>query len=76
VIITLTAQRLIEKETPCIRRTAWYRKTRPTFSDALAWVRHHIWDHSHFSMSHQETDMIQIPRIWFGRFIDAICYAA
>src|SRR5262249_29857068 len=41
-IITLTAQLLIEQGTPCMRRTAWYRKTRPTFSDALAWVRRHI----------------------------------
>ena len=35
-IITLTAQLLIEQGTPCMRSTAWYRKTRPTFSDALA----------------------------------------
>jgi hypothetical protein len=74
-IITLTAQQLIEKGATCMRSTAWYRKTRPTFSDALAWVRRYIWDHSHFSMSPQETDMIQIPRALFERFIDAVCYA-
>jgi hypothetical protein len=75
-IITLTAQRLIEQGAPCMRSTAWYRKTRPTFSDALAWVRRHVWDHSHFSMSQQETDMIKIPRELFERFLDAVCYAA
>lgn len=74
-IITLTAQQLIEKGATGIRSTAWYRKTRPTFSDALAWVRRHIWDHSHFSMSQQETDMIQMPRALFERFMDAVCYA-
>jgi hypothetical protein len=59
-----------------VRSTAWYRKTRPTFLDAMAWVRRHVWDHLHFSMSHQETDMIKIPRSLFERFIDAVCYAA
>ena len=77
-IITLTAQRLIESEKGAIymRSTAWYRKTRPTFADALAWVRRHVWDRSHFPMSQQETDMIQILRALFERFIDAVCYAA
>jgi hypothetical protein len=75
-IITLTAQLLIEKGVTCVRSTAWYRKTRPTFADAIALVRRQLWDHLHFSTSPQETDMIQIPRALFERFIDAMCYAA
>jgi len=75
-IITLTAQRLIEQGATCLRSTAWYRKTHPTFSDAMALVRQHVWNHLHFSMSPQETDMIKIPRELFERFIDAVCYAA
>jgi hypothetical protein len=75
-IMTLTAQLLLEKGTTCMRSTAWYRKTRPTFSDALALVRRHIWDHMHFSTSQQEAEMIKIPRALFERFIDAVCYAA
>lgn len=75
-IITLTTQQLIAKGATCMRSTAWYRKTRPTFADALALVRRQLWDHLHFSMSQQETDMIQIPRALFERFIDAVCYAA
>lgn len=75
-IITLTAHLLIEKGTTCVRSTAWYRKTCPTFSDAIALVRRQLWEHLHFSMSHQETDMIKIPRALFERFIDAVCYAA
>jgi hypothetical protein len=75
-IITLTAQQLLEKGATCMRSTAWYGKTHPTFADALAWVRRHIWDHGHFSMSQQETDMIQIPRALFERIVDAVCYAA
>jgi hypothetical protein len=49
------------------RRTAWYRKTRPTFVDAIALVRRQLWDHIHFSTSPQEIDMIQIPRALFER---------
>jgi hypothetical protein len=75
-IITLTAQLLIEKGATCVRSTAWYRKTRPTFADAIALVRRQLWEHLHFSPSPQETDMIKMPRALFERFIDALCYAA
>ena len=75
-IITLTAHLLIEKGATCVRSTAWYGKTRPTFSDAIALVRRQLWDHIHFSTSQQETDMIQIPRALLERFTEALCYAA
>ena len=75
-IVTLTAHLLIDKGATCGRSTAWYRKTCPTFSEALALVRRQWWDHLHFSMSQQETDLIKIPRALFERFIDAVCYAA
>jgi hypothetical protein len=57
-IITLTAHLLIQKGAPCVRSTAWYHKTRPTFSDAMALVRRHLWDHLYFSMSQQDTVLI------------------
>jgi hypothetical protein len=75
-VVTLTAHLLLEKGATCVRSTAWYRKTRPTFSDAMALVRRHVWEHLHFSMSHQETDMLKIPRALFERFTEALCYAA
>jgi hypothetical protein len=75
-IMTLTAQLLIAQGATCGRRTAWYGKTRPTFSDAMALVRRQLWDHLHFSTSQQETAMIQIPRVLLERFTEALCYAA
>src|SRR4029434_2214799 len=75
-IITLNAHLLIEKGMPCVRSTAWYRKTRSTFADAIALVRRQLWEHLHFSMSQQETDMIKIPRALLERFTEALCYAA
>jgi hypothetical protein len=75
-IMTLNAQLLIEQGMTCVRSTAWDRKTRPTFADAIALVRRQLWEHLHFSMSHQETDMIKIPRALLERFTEALCYAA
>lgn len=75
-LMTLTAHLLIEQGAIGVRSTAWYRKTRPTFSDAMALVRRHLWDHLHFSMSQQEADMIKIPRALLERFTEARCYAA
>jgi hypothetical protein len=75
-IITLTAQLLIEQGAPCRRSTAWYRKTRPTFSDAMAVVRRQVWEPIHFSTALQQTDLRKMPRTLCTRFIDAVCYAA
>jgi DDE superfamily endonuclease len=75
-IITLRAHLLIEKGVSRLRCTAWYVKSHPTFSDAIALVRRHLWDHLHFFMSQKETDMIKIPRVLFERFMDVMSYAA
>jgi hypothetical protein len=75
-IITLTAHLLIHKGANCVRSTAWHPKTRPTFSDAIALVRRHVWDHLYFSTSQQDTDTLKIPRAWLERFTEALCYAA
>lgn len=75
-IIALVAHFLLEKGASSVRNTAWYTKAYPTFSDAIALVRRHLWDHIHFSTSQQEVDMIKIPRALFERFIDAMTYAA
>src|SRR6185503_16326477 len=75
-IVTLTAQALMERETKVVRSAAWYAKTQPTFSDAIAWVRRTLWSHRYFSTSAQNTDVIKIPRSLFERLTDAVCYAA
>jgi hypothetical protein len=75
-IMTLTAHLLLENGEICVRSTAWSGKTRPTFADAIAWVRRLLWEPIHFSTSQQETDMMQIPRTLLERFTEALCYAA
>jgi hypothetical protein len=75
-VILLTAHLLIAKGETWVRSTAWYGKTRPTFSDAIAWGRRPLWEHLHFSTSQQETELMKIPRALLERFTEALCYAA
>jgi hypothetical protein len=59
------------------RQCAWYPKARPTFADALALVRYHLWQQRQtFLMSQPEPDMIKIPRSYLDILTDAACYAA
>lgn len=75
-IVTLLAQHLLTTERVYLRNAAWYRKPQATFSDTMASVRRWLWSHEYFSTSHNETDMIKIPRPLVDRFIDSLCYAA
>lgn len=75
-LVTLLANELRRAEAKPVRTAAWYAKELPTFSDAIALVRRHLWSHSYFSISGQEPDLIKIPRSLLARFMDALCYAA
>ena len=75
-IVTLMATRLIETGEVAVRTAAWYEKTQPTFSDALALVRRSVWRSLHFSTSGATAEAVIIPRSLFERFTDALCYAA
>ena len=61
-----------------VRRAAWYEKSHPTFSDALALVRKELWAQEDrlFTGRLQETDMVKVPRVFMERLTDAVCYAA
>jgi hypothetical protein len=59
------------------RQSAWYIKSRPTFSDALAFVRRQLWQsHQTFLLSQHNTDMTKIPRSYLKILLEAACYAA
>ena len=75
-VVTVLAHSLSTHQTLTPRQTAWYAKTTPTFADALASVRSHLWRHSHFSLSQKGHDCIQIPRPLFECLTDTLCYAA
>lgn len=75
-LVTLLAQRLTQERQINPRRTAWYAKERPTFSDALAAVRKACWSIPLFDDSTADHDWLKIPRHLFQRMSDALCYAA
>ena len=75
-LITLLATRLVQHGALPIRQAAWYRKTLPTFSDALATVRRHWWRSIGLSTSSRKRDVVKVPRRVFQRLHEAACYAA
>jgi hypothetical protein len=77
-VLTLFAHRQIAQEgSPTIRRAAWYDKSRPTFSDALALVRKELWAQEEtFCASPRQEETVKVPRAFVERLTDAVCYAA
>ncbi|HVF00206.1 MAG TPA: hypothetical protein VNA27_02535 [Rubrobacteraceae bacterium] len=76
-LIALFAHQYMVNGTHAVRRTAWYRKPHPTFSDALALVRRELWAQEEtFCGSSWDTDTLKVPRKFVERLTDAVCYAA
>lgn len=56
------------------RRAIWYPKPAPTFADALARLRQHLW-FEQAAMSPAEGDMLRSPPSFLRRLVDVACYA-
>jgi hypothetical protein len=75
-IVTLFAHQRMRRSMQAIRKAAWYRKSRPTFADALALVRKELWAGATFHGSPAKSDTIKVPRAYVERLTEAVCYAA
>jgi Transposase DDE domain len=76
-IVTLFAHQRMRRSMQAVRKAAWYRKSRPTFTDALAVVRKELWaPEQTFCGSPSATDTVKVPRAFVERLTDAVCYAA
>jgi hypothetical protein len=76
-VVTLFAHQHMAKSIDTVRQTAWYRKSNPTFSDALALVRRRLWaQEATFCGSPEETETVKVPRAFMERLTEAVCYAA
>ena len=73
-LVTLLAHQSARYKILPIRQAAWYAKSTPTFSDALATVRQQIWQTQHFSISTPQGDVQKIPLENFQPWLDALCY--
>jgi DDE superfamily endonuclease len=76
-LVTLFAHQHMTKSMGTVRRTAWYRKSYPTFSDALALVRKGLWAReATFCGSPAETETVKVPKAFIEHLTDVVCYAA
>jgi hypothetical protein len=76
-IVTLFAHQRMRRSMQAIRKAAWYRKSRPTFADALASVRKELWAQEQtFYGSPAQRDTVKVPRVFMEGLTDAVCYAA
>jgi hypothetical protein len=74
-LVTLLANAILARHDIPLHSAAWYPKPLPTFSDALALVRSHLWAYFTFQISQEEPDMIKVPRALLERFNDLLCYS-
>jgi hypothetical protein len=76
--VTLLAHALYASQpVPSPRQAAWYAKPLPTFSDALALVRLHLWaTYPTFRISKKQPDMLKIPIPLFDALISTLSYPA
>ena len=73
-LVTLLAHQHARRRKLPIRQAAWYHKTRPTFSDALALVRRQIWEQQCFRMADVHTDSLKLFAQKQDRLLSALCY--
>lgn len=60
-----------------VRQSAWYTKSLPTFSDALALVRHQLWlCYPTFQTSDLPPDMLKVSHPFVTSLVETLCYAA
>jgi hypothetical protein len=76
-LVTLLAYHLTKDKPFPVRTSAWYVKKEPTFSDALAVVRRHIWFGlwGKYVESASNPDYVLIPASVFNGLVDSMCYS-
>lgn len=75
-IITLWAGQLAHEHALPVRHAVGYRTIQPTFPDALALVRQHLWTSTHVSLSPVPADLVEIPGALLNRLTETLCDAA
>lgn len=75
-IVTLWVNSLDKERSVEMQPTAWYKKERPTFSDALAAIRTQLWQQKEFYLSEQQGEMIKIPKALFSELTELLARAA
>jgi hypothetical protein len=77
-LVTVRAHGLMQTPQTAVRPhpAAWYHKSHPTFSDAIAAVRRVLWTPRDLSRSRYQTENVEIPAGLLKRFVETLCLAA
>jgi hypothetical protein len=75
-LVTLLARQQAAAGILSVRQAAWYPKTLPTFSDALAAVRRQLWQHTFSCSSPEKSDGQKPLAPWLECLTETLCYAA
>jgi DDE superfamily endonuclease len=77
-LVALWAHGLMAMPDTTVRphQAAWYKKSEPTFSDAIAAVRRVLWTPEGFAMSRHGHESVEIPAALLERFVQTLCLAA
>jgi hypothetical protein len=75
-LVTLMAHPHFLAQQHPIRQASWYPKATPTFADAIACLRRHLWRAQGLIMSPPRSDQTKLIPPLHERLIDALCYAA
>jgi hypothetical protein len=74
--LVVAMARLLHPETLPVRDDPWYTKPEPTFTDALAAVRAHLWLSLNYENSAPTPGLLQFPPPLARALFDTLCYAA
>ena len=75
-LVTLLAHQHVRRGRLPTRQAAWYTKAQPTFSDALAVVREHLWHHLCFDLLAAGIKGAKSPQALWDRLIPALSYTS
>jgi hypothetical protein len=75
-IVTLLAAQLGQRARTAVLIDSWYRKSHPTFADALAAVRRQIWRETGFLTSRRQHKPPKSSQTLQRCLTYALCYAA
>jgi hypothetical protein len=75
-LITLLVEQLHRQGKLKIATAAWYKKEKPTFSDAIAAIRRLLWGEINFSNSAKPDEIIKIPKSLLQHVQHVLAYAA
>ena len=73
-LVTLIAHHHAKRRKLPMRQTAWYHKSRPTFSDALALARSQVWTQEVFPTYASASDVRKPLADLPPRLFSALCY--